>query len=285
MNQKTLRPVVEWNGNQNTFISIRRLFELSSLPAGRTTLYYNGLPIHFNFDPHPGKPLVVFLQGAKSEGILPPYIGGKGVTSGVECSLLQISDPSLYIAEDLNLAWYAGSSIQPNLQMLLASLSEFAAESASSSQIVFAGGSGGGFASIKLASAFPTATALVWNPQTDIEKYNAEHVDHYFSRAWRGNRSHAKRTIATSLLAPSIKNSQYRILYFQSATDIWHIKDHLKPFLSYSRGSKIEIQLLQADWGEGHIPPPKELISSTLQSITAGNALPCFEGTGFVRKN
>lgn len=281
----SFRTVSQWNGNHQTFANLNVFFACQSFPKGKTTLYYNGLPVHFAFEPRPERPLVVLFQGAKSSNINPPYLTNPEFTSGLDCSTLRISDPGLYLSNELNLAWYAGSQFQPRFQRLLDVLVNFAIESTSADQLIFMGGCGGGFAAALAASQIKGSTAIVWNPQTDIERYNEIHVDNYFDQAWGGDRAIAKEIITTSLLNESILQSTFNLLYFQSQTDAWHVRDHFEPFLTYVAGSDLRLDVLKADWGNGHIPPPVELIRSTLKATIEEEDLPNFDGKKFTRVN
>lgn len=84
-------------------------------------------------------------------------------------------NPTLYLDPDLKLAWYAGSSGW-DLQSLLKCVLRKIATVARSNDLIFLGGSGGGFASLYCAASFPGSLALVWNPQTDIGAYSPPHV-------------------------------------------------------------------------------------------------------------
>lgn len=106
---------------------------------------------------------------------LKPVFTGLNVTRELDASFVALSDPTLYLDPDLKLAWYAGSSGW-DLQSLLKCVLRKIATVARSNDLIFFGGSGGGFASLYCAASFPGSLALVWNPQTDIGAYSPPHV-------------------------------------------------------------------------------------------------------------
>ena len=72
---------------------------------------------------------------------------GLNVTRDLDASFVAISDPMLYLDPDLKLAWYAGSAgwnFQAEMKRVLRKIIAVAL----TADVVFFGGSGGGFASL-----------------------------------------------------------------------------------------------------------------------------------------
>ncbi|MFS8973849.1 hypothetical protein PO002_04945 [Cupriavidus necator] len=255
-----------------------------SLASGIHTIYEGGLPIDLYVDLKPGQPLVIFLNGAapRSEAMKLPVFAGFGVVPPGEVSRLCINDPSLYLDVSLPLAWYAGSAKQPALQALLSRVIGTVVALADTRQVVFVGGSGGGFASLYYSRLVPESLAVVWNPQTDILAYAPQHVAEY-SRAAFGladmevARRELPARIATDLCALYRGSTpSNHILYLQNGTD-WHVKSHCQPFLAalghqvsapLSSGKLGESLYLHVGaWGEGHVPAPQPLLKSLLADL------------------
>lgn len=252
--------------SDQTFSDIRAFLSADNLELGRAIIDYRGVRIDLDLDLKPGAPLVVVLQGAKPETIKPPYLGGRSLMEGLTASRISIADPSLMLDPRLNLAWYCGSISQPDLQDVLVDIVKKVAVISGAPKCIFLGGSGGGFASLVLATRFENSTAVVWNPQTDVERYNQQHVETYFQTCWHGRRDVAKRCISTTVLPLYQESVSNQVVYFQSETDTWHITDHLNPFIDV-RKPRTEFWLKVDNWGNGHIPPPRDMILSSLSAV------------------
>jgi len=135
----------------------------------------------------------------------------------------------------------------------------------------------------------PDSIALIWNPQTDIAKYERGHVSRYLRIAFP--------TIASAGAFPSDGeqfpsfctnefSDSYKgcILYLQECTD-HHVKGHLAPFiasfcmkalsditesLKFSGFVTDRLYLHLDHWGNGHVPPSKEVLSKTLALLSDG---------------
>ena len=145
----------------------------------------------------------------------------------------------------------------------------------------------GGVAAIRVVRDIPDSIALVWNSQTDIAKYERGHVSRYLRIAFP--------TIAAAGSLPS-DGEQFpslcadefcdgykgNILYLQEKTD-WHVGVHLDPFLaSFCKKALSDITdslifsgfvtdrlYLHLDhWGNGHVPPSKDVISMLLKLLS-----------------
>lgn len=112
--------------------------------------------------------LVVSFHGAvdRAEYHLPKFEWFNALT-GLNESSMFVSDPALYSHPDLRLAWYLGTE-RLDLHKELASLIQQVANIIGANNIVLTGVSGGGFAALQVASFMDQATAVVFNPRTEI---------------------------------------------------------------------------------------------------------------------
>lgn len=273
------------------YLETTRLHGFDSLPAfltetnlrgGVYSIAHNGLPIDFSLRIVPGTPLFVVLHGAADVDVNLPFLSGAGITKDLGCSVLSISDPSLYLHRDLNLSWFAGNHAQPHLLDDLAQLVTHVRSLTDAPRLIFFGGSGGGFASLSLASLVPEATAIVMNPQIAIQRYHKMHVDRYVDLAWdydlknfrRTCRSNVEATLGQSIYFPTI-------YYIQNSRDIFHVKNHLRPFRDRFL-NRADTYLLLDAWDDGHTPPPKPMIRKILEAgITSDHS--ALESLGFQR--
>lgn len=150
-------------------------------------------------------------------------------------SVLCIADPTLHLHHDdaFRLGWYAGGETWDPAPAL-ADVVQQAMQSIGARRVMFLGGSGGGFASLQLATLFPGSMAFVQDPQTDVGAYYAGHRDRLFASTWPS----WEQTDALSqhpsrfnmLHHYSTATPENFIYYRQSTSDDWHVRNHAKPF-------------------------------------------------------
>lgn len=234
---------------------------------GVHTVWDNGLPIDFELAAGRQDTLVVVFHPAAGADADLPIFSGHRLTSKLDCWRMSISDPTLYVDPSLTLAWYAGSSLQPDLPSIISRIIQFTKEKCGLSRIILMGSSGGGFASLMQAALNPNSTALVSNPQTDILKYQRVHVENYINIAWDHSRRAFLRSASPSVgeALNSITNLP-KIFYVQNTRDHFHIDFHLKPFLAQLPDG-YSLELMVGDWGGGHAPPPVSLLSEILSAL------------------
>jgi pimeloyl-ACP methyl ester carboxylesterase len=149
-------------------------------------------------------------------------------------NLMFLSDTALESFAELELAWFTGDA-KDDLTSRYADLVAKAAAQIGADKVLFLGGSGGGFASLALASQTPGSRALVFNPQTSIRKYWNKSVRQYANHLFPefeslteidtlGSRANMVRRYASI----PVLNSQ--IIYVQNDDDSHHMEHHLKPF-------------------------------------------------------
>lgn len=249
-----------------TFGSLAEFLAVQQLDSGKIRVTHNALPIDMSLRKAPGEPLLVFLHGAMTARATLPYLVGVGMSAERHVSRLSISDPSLYLDGDLKLAWYAGSSLQPDLPRDLAKIIAKISSVIEASRVVIIGGSGGGFGAMSIGAYLDGSIGVVWNPQTNIRRYYKSFVDVYETKAWGGVRSEGLKTADLSkVYASPLKNT---IIYLQSATDEFHVTKHLQPFRSKLHPTNRFYFYVQK-WGEGHIPPPKGQLATWISFALA----------------
>jgi hypothetical protein len=154
-------------------------------------------------------------------------------------------------------------------------------------RVVAWGGSGGGFAAIRVAKDVSDSIALPWNAQTNITKYAKDPVARYLRVAFPNLAPDGALPTGGGQF-PSLCTEEFRdgykgrILFLQESTD-WHVRAHLKPFLagfcgkafseitdsSTFSGLVTEQLYLHLDhWGDGHVPPSKDVISTILALLS-----------------
>lgn len=279
------RSVIEWPSLDAFLTTAEVQSGVHSVPIGE----FSGKQINYDFllTSRPGTALLCHFHGnSPREGASLPIFTGLGVTSSIAASMFVPSDPVLVLDASLSLAWHFGCAGIP-LQAITVSIVKKLQTSLQAPRVVAWGGSGGGFAAIRVAKDISDATVLAWNPQTNIAKYDKNHVTRYLRTAFP--------TLAGSGTPPSnseqfpslcteefVAGYQGRIIYLQERTD-WHVDAHLKPFLAMFCGKTLnniptssnfsgfvtdQLYLHLGHWGNGHVPPSKDVIAKFLSLLS-----------------
>jgi Heparinase II/III-like protein len=294
------RSVLEWPSLEAFLATAEVQSGVHSIPIGE----FAGKAVNYDFflTSRPGTVLLCHFHGnAPREGSELPIFTGLGVTSSIATSMFVPSDPVLVLDASLSLAWHFGCE-GVRLQAITVSIVQKLQAILQAPRVVAWGGSGGGFAAIRVARDVPNSIALVWNPQTDIAKYVPEPVARYRSIAFP--RIAAAGTFPSDgEQFPSLCTEEFRagyqgrILYLQERTD-WHVKIHLEPFIASFLGKSLnnitestkfagfvteQLYLHLGHWGNGHVPPSKDvltkllgLLSDVTMSLEGLTNLKCF---------
>lgn len=235
--------------------------------------------------------LPVFFNGAVSsrETKTGPFFSGVGIAALGGLPYVAISDPSLMLSDSVGLAWYVGNKHAP--YQLLIELLLRALQKRYDRELLMVGGCGGGYASMYYAHRLgSTASALVWNPQTDVLEYNENFVKDFAkqgllasddmdlsSSPWKQMVSDTAKQlgIQLSLNSGMTSTAPRRLLYLQNADD-WHVVSHLVPYLNafgysnvgrgrYSTGGNHAVWISQ--FGVGHSPPSPEVILRCIEEL------------------
>lgn len=250
--------------NRYSFETLEQ-FESASIDTGNFSVWYRGLSIDFSLRVKPKTPLVVVFHGAAPTDVKLPFLSGSGITADTGSSVLLLSDPSLYLSENLHLAWFSGSAVQFDLVSVTGRIISRIYQDSGASHLVFLGGSGGGFASLNQLGNFPEATAIAMNPQTDILRYHQPSVQRYLDTAWESDwlQFDAECHLSVFPAVDRAKEFGGRIFYLQNSNDDFHVENHLAPFRE-RYGQTDDFLLLLEPWRDGHTPPPKEIIKLVL---------------------
>ncbi|TKB74221.1 MAG: hypothetical protein E8D46_10255 [Nitrospira sp.] len=297
------RSVLEWPSLDALLTAAEVQSGVHSVPIGE----FGGKPINYDFmlTARSGTVLLCHFHGNHPrEGTELPNFTGLGVTSSIATSMFVPSDPVLVLDASLTLAWHFGCE-GIRLQAITVRIVQKLQALLHAPRVVAWGGSGGGFAAIRVAKDVPNSIALVWNPQTDIAKYSPESVARYRSIAFPriaadGHISSDGEQFPSLCTEAFRAGYQGRILYLQERTDLDHVDAHLKPFLESFCAtplSKIinsaklsgfvtdQLFLHISHWADGHIPPSKAvltkllgLLSDVTMSLEGLQNLNCFPG-------
>ena len=196
-------------------------------------------------------------------------------------NLMFLADTALEPHDDLELAWFTGSA-QEDLTERYAELVRRAARQLGVRKILFMGGSGGGFASLALASRTPESRALVFNPQTNIRKYWLKSVRNYVKRLYPefASEKQLKSLGARCDLAAAYAAApqlDHQILYVQNDDDPHHLDNHLGPFAAAlgmeprsGVSSDGNVRIVVEHFAEGHNMPYRTVLNPFVDLALSG---------------
>jgi hypothetical protein len=221
-----------------------------------------------------GDTVLVVFQGAVTyrASSSPPYFSGLRLQAATGFPLVSVSDPVYTMDATISAGWYLGSlysPLQATLPYLLDRLIHELGERA-----LFVGGSAGGFAALYYAAMCRSnVRALVFNPQTSLRYYIGQDIEAVarvsFDWNGQGDAIEAINAVADTDVVAVYENLEAppMVTYMQNASD-WHVRSHAVPFCNLfgidwdgADNYRHPVTILAGhDWGEGHVPPPPEVV-------------------------
>ncbi|MCH1884305.1 hypothetical protein [Agrococcus sp. ARC_14] len=154
--------------------------------AGHTTIHADGMRYDFLMDLKTGSQLlIVFGQSAlvRNSVQVPLFQRWSWAEDLPGASYIAVNDPNLYLDETLNAGWWFGTTTRDTAREFAGIVSRVAAElGLRPEQVVFTGGSAGGFSSFQMAACFPGSRVVVDIPQVDMRAYSHQNEAHHAAR-------------------------------------------------------------------------------------------------------
>jgi hypothetical protein len=189
------------------------------------------------------------------------------------------ADPVLPLNPSISLAWFVGTA-QTDITPAMVTVVDRVREITGIDHVSFQGTSGGGFASLQLASRVPGSLAYVWAPQTVIPHYYPRHVEEFLRVAFEGmtpEEALARFPQRLSCL------ERYRgrpltnfIYYVQNTEDSFHVARHFRPFVEAIGAPPVDglyldgrVRLVEVDLGPGHKWPSQANWDKQIESALA----------------
>lgn len=245
------------------------------------------------------KRLIVAFHGAinRRDVQIPRYEWLTQLSRRTEHKLF-ISDTTLELADDLNLAWYLGT---PKFD-LIAEITAFIEKVRSVNkidEIVLLGSSGGGFASLAIGSKINKSCSISFSPQSNVWDFSDGHSQKFKDTVFCSDNCSTclqkinKRTDLISYYADGRHFNNY--IYYQNTGDIEHVQKHWRRFaasqgvrlLSGGRSFNQQGIFVSKFDAKGHARPPVEEMDSMIEmafamSSNATSFIKDSESTGYV---
>lgn len=206
--------------------------------------------------------LVVSFHGAvNKEKRTPPVFPAHSRFSSPKPHQLSISDPTILLPGDFGVSWYAGHEGFDTQAAILDIVRE-AARMLKARNLIFLGGSAGGFAALYNSWHFEDSYAVVAGPQTNLDRYSLSRKQAYRQAVWPSLAPKAPLAGVTcaNLCKLYDKPMTNNVVMFYSAGDRYHFDTHMLPFTGVMAKHASDRFVLECGyWGiEGHsgaVPP------------------------------
>lgn len=213
-----------------------QLFAGDGAPATYAVPITDGPPLRFAARIRKSRRLRIVMHGAvvRARDRYPRF-DRVGTSIASDDSFVSFADPTLTLDPDLTLGWFTGSGAWDPLPSMLAAI--YLAKAASGAvDVVLIGGSGGGFAALRLGARLPESYAFVFAPQTSTARYRGHHFPSLVKAAYglegEGTTEalYEKYPGRFEVLKDYSVGTLNRVYYLQNINDAGHIGDHYNPF-------------------------------------------------------
>lgn len=212
------------------------LFDEARDPVTYAVPIPGGPSLRFAARVRPSKRLRIIMHGAvvRARDRYPRF---DRVSTSVRSddSFVSFADPTLTIDPELTLGWYTGNRDWDPAPTMLKVI-DLAARASGAREVVLIGGSGGGFAALRLGARLPGSYAFVFAPQTSVARYRGRHFPALLEAGYglRGETAaidaYALHPGRFEVLSSYSAGTENRVYYLQSIDDPGHIGDHYNPF-------------------------------------------------------
>lgn len=170
-----------------------------------------------------------------------------------------VSDPSLYLHDDVRVGWFLGNRHCPMTEELPPIMDKLDALMGAERRMLW-GNSAGGTAALRYARE--QDVSVVVNPQVVLRNFTWGRVEPWLEHGWGIDDYWDRRAYGEAHCDLRANPPKGRIVYCQNIHDD-HVELQLKPLaetlgVSAEPGDDGRFRLILGDWGKGHIPPPSE---------------------------
>lgn len=241
--------------------SFEQFMALDSLPSGLIVIDYGAVELALLIRNRGAEANFYGFHAAQSPLTRQPvpYFQGRKVAPKRMNQIL-ISDPSLYLHNDVRVGWFLGNKYCDLPTDLPAIMDRIDALTGAAQRLLW-GNSAGGTAALLYARE--TDTAVVMNPQIILRNFTWSRVQPWLLHGWDIEEFFEGRQYGIDHLDLRDRIRPGRIVYCQNRHDD-HVELQLKPLaetlgVSTEPGDDGRFKLILGDWGKGHIPPSSEI--------------------------
>lgn len=241
-----------------------RFVGAAAVPGGPSVLCYADL--------RASEVLRVNLHGAvRAEDSYPRFDRISSSASSSD-AFISFADPTLTLNKDMTLGWYLGAAKWDPVPVI-AEVVRRSAVAVGAKTTVLIGGSGGGFAALRLGLALKDALVYCFNPQTRVAAYYAGAVERYTTAALDSSEELVGARF-DMVSAYAEQKERPRVYYAQNLSDSFHVQNHYLPFkrgvgISCAQGvsadGRVRMVLYDSE-REGHAPPSATEFAAQLRS-------------------
>lgn len=223
--------------------SLKELSEITNINTYRfeSEILIKGFRFSFlcNFKPWTSKLVIVNQSAIDVSRQSPPVYQRWKWADDFNATVLILNDPMLYIGDRLNGGWMVGSKEVDLIYLFVQEVKKVLKKMRmNNNDVVFYGGSAGGFTSLQMASCLRNSTAIVDIPQTDLTRY--QHITQIIRAFEAGFGVNSYKEIKDNFLErlsviPRMKkeNSEFNLIFLQNINDEHHVRVHFIPLIKY----------------------------------------------------
>lgn len=189
------------------------------------------------------KKIVVVEQAALKRHLeSPPVYHRWKWADSFNATTLVINDPTLYLNERLNGGWWIGTKSNDYVKTFVSALEGFAKLlGVKSRNIVFYGGSAGGYSAFQMASCLPGSVVIADIPQTNLNSYTyPDQINDAFAAGFGEDFSAENKVDFSCRLDVIDRFSSEGVvpdfIYLQNVNDHSHVEHQMLPFIDRVRG-------------------------------------------------
>ncbi|MFL4474854.1 hypothetical protein ACIPVK_12730 [Paeniglutamicibacter sp. MACA_103] len=203
---------------------------LHTVPIG------NGLTLDFYSKLSRSDELLIAFHGANlaEKNFYPRFERVHSMRSRAD-SFMAFADPTIMVDTDreMLLSWFLGGPGWDPANAIMKAIRK-AIGKTGAKHLSFVGGSGGGFAALRMSAMVPGSLAFIQEPQTNIGRYIPHVVDTYFEKVWP-NWDRSKLIDAFPARFNMVDHYKEHaptnyVYYAQSVADTSHVENHYGPF-------------------------------------------------------
>lgn len=213
-----------------------------ALKVGKNTFFLSYKGVLF--------PMYLDYKGEEKWVILPPAAHSRDTkktipsfqrsnfSDGIEANVISLFDPSLFLSEDLRLAWFVGTKEKHYAEILAELFKEvFLGLNVNTSDVLIYGTSGGGIPAIKMGTYLKNSTVYCGNIQTDASKYYQKHYNKMREDLFSSDDKDLIYKTYKERMNCYDWDGSFNLVVTQNIYDEFHYKNHFLPYYNHLKNN------------------------------------------------